>query len=224
MPLLDKIFGKPDSILDLTDVPSISDARITALGSNSGGGSSLALRLPDTTNAGRLQSAVSERIFGSASVDDKTNPSVLNFDQEIKKDKDGNIEIDFTKFGGSKFKGTEEELTAIQGQALFDLIGASVFQQSSGSTLSLDSISGQRLVGTKPSEFAPANAATISPSTISNAQTSQRRSLTQPIAQTAAVAPTATPVGLDLDDIDNQFAALPQVTKIKLLESILRGE
>ena len=219
MPLLDRLFGSPDSLLSLNDVPSIADARITALGNNSSGGSTLALRLPDTTRSGRLQSAVSERLFGAAGVDDKTNPTTLNFDQSIVVDDDGNFEIDFTQFGGKKFSGTMEELTSIQGQELFDLVGSSAFQQSNGGTLSLDDIRGRPAVGTRPSAPPPARTPASARSTVQAAQATQRRRLVQPAEPNVSNAS-----GLELDDLTSTFQQLPDALKIGLLQQVLQGE
>lgn len=211
MPLLDRLFGRPESILQLSDVPSINDARITAVGDKG-----ISFRLPDTTSQGRFQSAISERIFGSASIDDKTNPSAINFDDEIKRNDDGTIEIDFRQFGGKKFKGTEEELTSVQGQELFDLVGASIFQQSSAGTLGLDDIKGQKLISTRPQAPQLRSSEALNRSTVSSIQARQRDSLVKPATEV-----TRPEAALSLSDIETGIDGLDAESRLSLLARIL---
>lgn len=205
MPLLDLLFGKTEDAFKLKDVPDISDARIAAIGE-----SSIALRVPDTSKQGFVRAATSEAAFGKVPVDAKTKPTQLHFKEAFKRDKNGNLEIDFTQFGGQKFNGTVEDLSALQGAELADVIGISVFDNATGNTLSNSAVQGKNLVGTAPTAPSPVNS--VKPVT-TNAP--RPKTLASP-----AKAPE--PIkGLSLEDFDAQVGGLSLTEKSSLIQRIL---
>lgn len=212
--VLDFILGGRRSERD--NLPSIEDTRLLQLTDDN----NLTFQAPDLSASALHAARVGNRLGGNIGRDLTTRTSTLNLaDDQITRNADGTLEIDFEQFGGKQFKGTLEELSKLQGAQLVDIIGAGAVDTASGNTLPNNVVQGSTLQ--------QGNGVT---------RTSVTNSLVQRVSSNATNAnrasdATATPTSfLELSDIDENFDTdlasrlddlLPVTDRDTLLDTIL---
>lgn len=111
------------------------------------GDSSIALRLPNTTQSAQVASRVFRNLGNENTVAVDTDPTVLNLEGLLQERADGGITVDFTSLGGQVFNGTREELAQLSGGDLLSTIGNAAAQNTAGGTLGIGGNTTPQLLG-----------------------------------------------------------------------------
>lgn len=194
---------------------SVDDTRLLSLTDDN----SLTFQAPDLSAQSQLASSVSKRLGNTAPRNLTTRKSTLELsDEQITRGANGQLEIDFSQFGGKQFKGTMDELSQLQGTELMNVIGAGAVDTASGNTLPNNVVQGSGLSrGNGVTKTSVTNSLVPKVGTVSDANSDA----------SATTKPTSF---LELSDLDGSFdkdlsaqldSLLPDKERQSLLDTIL---